>query len=256
MIKLLSHKEIKELQKSGKARRNQGLFVIEGIRLFRETPPESLYQVCVSENFPAENPGVLDGIRYEALPENKFRSLCQTQNPQGILAVVRQKKWQMERVLEVPSPRVLILENLQDPGNMGTIFRTAEAAGFHAIFMTGDCVDLYNPKTVRSTMGAIYRMPHREGDTIQEIADFLKERKITIYAASLRARKSYLEMDYTGGTAFMIGNEGNGLTPSAEKLADELLYIPMAGRTESLNAAMAAGILMYETARQMLTKNL
>lgn len=251
---MLSQKEIKELQKSGKARRNQGLFVIEGIRMFRETPREMLVQICVSESFLKDNEKELAGFKYEVLSDSRFRSTSETQNPQGILAVVRAKKWTAESILENKAPKVLILENLQDPGNMGTILRTAEAAGFQGIFMTKDCVDLYNPKVIRSTMGAIYRMPHAIIEDWEVFIKLLKEKGIITYAASLKAEKSYLDPDYTRGCAFMIGNEGNGLTEMAENTANCLIRIPMAGKTESLNAAMAAGILMYETARQEMVK--
>ena len=144
----------------------------------------------------------------------------------------------------------MVLDNLQDPGNLGTIFRTAEAAGVTGISMSRDCVDIYNPKTIRSTMGAIYRMPFLYAEDLKETIDALKEQGIQIYAAHLDGKNFYDKEDYRGGTAFLIGNEGNGLRREIAECADIWIRIPMAGRAESLNAAIAAAILMFETCRQ------
>ncbi|MDO4478972.1 MAG: RNA methyltransferase [Lachnospiraceae bacterium] len=188
----------------------------------------------------------------EILPDTRFKSLSDTQTPQGILAVVEKCRWEAADILSGPAPFILILENLQDPGNVGTIIRTAEAAGVDGIFYTKGCVDLYNPKTIRSTMGAVYRMPHAEIDDMDGFLKMLADRRITTYASSLATDKTYLDRDYRTGTALMIGNEGNGLSPELQAAADALIHIPMHGQVESLNAAMAAGILMYEVCRQRM----
>ena len=144
----------------------------------------------------------------------------------------------------------MVLEDLQDPGNAGTIFRTAEGAGVDGIFLTRTCVDITNPKVIRSTMGSIYRMPFLYVESVVSLKEQLEKHHIRLFAAHLQGRNIYDKEDYVGGTAFLIGNEGKGLTDQASQAADCLIRIPMKGQVESLNAAMAAGILMYEAARQ------
>ena len=139
---------------------------------------------------------------------------------------------------EKEHPLFLVLEDLQDPGNMGTIFRTAEGAGVDGIFMSTNCVDIYNPKTIRSTMGSVYRVPFVIAPDLQDVFAWFKKQGIRSYAA------------HVGGTAFLIGNEGNGLTDATAGQADCLIRIPMKGQLESLNAGVAAAILMYEASRQ------
>jgi TrmH family RNA methyltransferase len=133
---------------------------------------------------------------------------------------------------------------------MGTIFRTAEAAGVNGIIMNRECVDLYSPKVVRSTMGAMFRMPFLIVPDLQEEVRRLKSEGVQVYAAHLKGTKNHFQFDYHTPTAFMIGNEGNGLSDELSSLADQYLRIPMHGKTESLNAAVAATVLMYEVLRQ------
>ena len=148
------------------------------------------------------------------------------------------------------TPLLLLLENIQDPGNLGTMIRTAEAAGVTGVMMSRDTVDLFNPKTVRATMSAIFRMPFLYTDDLVGEIGRLRKEGIAVYAAHLRASRPYDEADCRKPCAFLIGNEGNGLTDDAADAADGRVHIPMLGSIESLNAAMAAGILMFEAARQ------
>ena len=170
--------------------------------------------------------------------------------PQGILAVVRQPVSSLEKLLNAPAPFFMVLENIQDPGNLGTILRTAEGAGVTGILMSRDTVDIFNPKTIRSTMGSVYRVPFLYVEDICETVRELKNKGISAYAAHLKGTGSYDEQDYTKGTAFLIGNEGNGLTDELANLADTYIRIPMYGKVESLNAAIASAVLMYEAQRQ------
>lgn len=147
---------------------------------------------------------------------------------------------------------MLILENLQDPGNLGTIIRMAEGAGVTGVIMSCNTVDIYNPKTIRSTMGSLYRVPVIYVDDICEAVEECKQKGIRVYAAHLKGTDNYNIKDYTQPTAFMIGNEGNGLTDKLTDKADELVRIPMQGKVESLNAAIACTILTYEAVRQRL----
>jgi TrmH family RNA methyltransferase len=261
---MLSFKDIRELQKNSKARRMQGLFIAEGIKMFREAPADQIEAVYASGTFASENEALLAGSGFISVPDERFGSLCDTKTPQGILTVLHQKKWDAEEILSRKAPFILILENLQDPGNAGTILRTAEAAGADGIFLTRGSVDLYNPKTIRSTMGSIYRVPHcyiESGDepsagamTMDELLEMLMMKGIRTFAAYLDAPASYLAGDYREGTAFLIGNESSGLTEGLANRCDRLISIPMKGNVESLNAAMAAGILMFEASRQRSRK--
>ncbi len=254
-----SFKEIKELERSRKARDVQGLFVTEGKKLFLEAPRESLVAVVATREFAAENPELLRDIPHGVevvadVREERFAGLCDTKTPQGILAVIRKPAFLLEDYLGYPkAPLFLFLEDLQDPGNAGTILRTAEAAGVDAVFCTRNTVDYYHPKTIRSTMGSIYRVPQFVVDNVPAFFERLHLANVRSFAAHLRGKKSYDEEDYRGGTIFLIGNEGNGLSGAVANAADRLIRIPMAGKVESLNAAMAAGILMYEAGRQRRT---
>ena len=146
-------------------------------------------------------------------------------------------------------PCFFILENLQDPGNLGTILRTAEGAGVTGLILSSDSVDPYNPKVVRSTMGAVFRVPFAVVDDFGQMLDTLQKEGIAIYAAHLDG-KIFYKYDYKESCAFLIGNEGNGLTEAAVAAADRKILIPMKGQVESLNAAVAATVLMYEVLRQ------
>ena len=176
--------------------------------------------------------------------------MSDTQTPQGILCIVEQKKYDIEELLNIENPHFMVLDNLQDPGNLGTIVRTAEGAGVDAIFLSKESVDIYNPKTIRSTMGSIYRMPVIYVDDLLELLNIFKQRGIKSYAAHLEGKKSYDKEDYQSGTAILIGNEGNGLRDEVAENADVWVQIPMQGKVESLNAAIAASILMFEVYRQ------
>lgn len=145
---------------------------------------------------------------------------------------------------------LLILEGIQDPGNLGTMIRTGEGAGATGILMDKTTVDIFHPKTIRATMGALYRMPFFITSDLQGSIQQLKEKGVSIYAAHLSGTLSYEEPDYRGHTGFLIGNEGNGLSPEIAGLADFPIRIPMEGKVESLNAAVAAALLMYEVRRQ------
>ena len=196
---------------------------------------------------------VMEKVRrfsWESVENGVFRQMCDTQTPQGILTVLRQPSYQMQDLLKEKNPLIMVLEDLQDPGNAGTIIRTGEGAGVSGVFLTKTCVDITNPKVIRATMGSVYRIPFLYVEDVVSLKQQLQDRGIRFFAAHLQGKNSYDREDYKGGTAFLIGNEGKGLTDQAAEAADCLIRIPMCGQVESLNAAMAAGILMYEAARQ------
>lgn len=276
-------KEIVQLQKKSRARNQMGVFIVEGIRMVREVPAERLVQLYTTEEFYKKHKEELPGkdgkpIRAELVSPAVFEHISDTKTPQGVLAVVRQSQYTEEEILgnalveesaggktlrnrerQMPekegegtngAPLILALDNLQDPGNLGTIFRTAEAAGVTGIIMSRDCVDIYNPKTIRSTMGAVFRMPFIYVEDLPESIKKLQSNGVQVYAAHLDGKHFYDEEDYRGGAAFLIGNEGNGLRQEVAECADTWIRIPMEGQAESLNAAVAASILMFEAGRQ------
>ena len=248
-------KKIVQLNKKAGQRKKEGVFITEGIKMFLEAPESRLEEIYVSEGFfrgaGEETAARLERCGYETVSEEVFSKMSDTQSPQGILCVVRQYGYALESIMETDRmPLFLILENLQDPGNLGTIMRTGDGAGVSGIIMSRDTVDLYNPNTIRATMGSVYRVPFLYTEDIRGAVRQMKENGIGIYAAHLKGKKCYDECDYRGPSAFLIGNEGKGLTEETAELADTYIRIPMDGKLESLNAAVASALLMYEAAGQ------
>lgn len=249
-------KRIVQLRKKKKARDAEGVFLVEGIRMFREIPEKLLQEIYISESCEGKEGKEIRrrasacGIRPELVSDGVFAYLSDTQTPQGILCVVGQLSYSLEEVADASCPHMLVLDRLQDPGNVGTILRTAEGAGVTGILLDGECADIYNPKTIRSTMGSIFRMPFYYIQDLEEGIRYLKKRGICTYAAHLEGKRAYDEEDYRKPCAFLIGNEGNGLRPEIADLADTYIRIPMAGEVESLNAAVASAVLMFEAGRQ------
>lgn len=255
MITSTSNQRVKELlqfQKKSKARNQEGVFLAEGSRMVLEAPKGRVKKLYVSESYLKKHEKELkgSGLMPEVLSDTVFAYVSDTKTPQGILGVIRQMDYTMEEIWNTKNPHVLVLDNLQDPGNVGTIFRTAEAAGVTGILMSKDCVDIYNPKTIRSTMGAIYRMPFLYLEDVTEEIHQLKKHGLKVYAAHLDGENAYDQENYQKGTAFLIGNEGNGLREEVAVCADTWVKIPMSGQAESLNAAVAATVLMFEVSRQ------
>ncbi len=261
MITSTSNAKVKylvNLKKKRKARDEEKVFLVEGIRMFVETPKEELLEVYVSESFYKKEKktveDVLDGskAKLEIFSDTVFAYVSDTKTPQGVLCVVNQMNYNVQDMIDTgnQAPQLLILDNLQDPGNLGTILRTAEAAGVTGIIMSKETVDVYNPKVIRSTMGSVYRMPFCYVENLLETIKELKECGIRTYAAHLDGKHSYDEENYCEPCAFFIGNEGNGLRDEIADAADTYIRIPMCGEVESLNAAIAATVLMFETARQ------
>ena len=243
-------KNVAALQKQSKARREQKLYVVEGVKMFTELPKKSIREIYATEAFADKNKELLKGLDVEVVDERIFAQMSDTKTPQGILCVVEQQQHSLDDLLALSKPLFLLLEDLQDPGNVGTIFRTAEGAGISGIIMSENCVDIYNPKTIRGAMGSVYRVPFLYVKDMAVTVSELKKRNVKTYAAHLKGAGNYDQKDYTKASAFLIGNEGNGLSEELAGLADELIKIPMEGNLESLNAAIAATILMYEGYRQ------
>jgi TrmH family RNA methyltransferase len=243
-------KKLIQLQKKSKLRKEEQVFVAEGIRMFRETPKDRIVRAYISESLFAKEVIDTERLRYEVLSDAIFAKVSDTKTPQGILCIVKREESSVEKMLAKEQPFLVLLENLQDPGNLGTIIRASEAAGADGILMSADCVDIYNPKVIRSTMGGIYRVPFAYVEDLPGTMEMLENKGVRVYAAHLEGSVSYDEQDYRTGCAFLIGNEGNGLTKEATQAASGRIRIPMCGQVESLNAAVAASVLMFEAARQ------
>lgn len=242
-----------QLKKKAKERTAQDVFLVEGPKMFGEVPRDRLEQVYVSHSFLAdeENRRLLGDTAFTEVSDQVFDSISDTRTPQGILCVVRQFHYRFEDLApEGKTPLCLLLESIQDPGNLGTILRTAEGAGVTGILLGGETADIYNPKVIRATMGSVYRVPFVYTADIARDCGRWKRQGIRIYAAHLDGKRTYTEPDLTGPCAFMIGNEGNGLSARCAALADTWVRIPMCGQVESLNAAVAAAVLTFEAARQ------
>ena len=290
MITSTSNQKVKELirlKEKSRIREEEKLFLAEGPRMAEEIPMEWIECLYVSESYEkkcGEQTAAYKkaGVRTETLSDEVFARVSDTKTPQGVLAAVHMPEYSFADILGVKKaaahthvqrafmqdpfeghfaardgaagrarlPLVLVLDNLQDPGNMGTVFRSAEAAGASGILMSKDCVDVYNPKVIRSTMGAIFRLPFYRVEDLPGAVMELKDGGLRVYAAHLEGRRTYDGEDYRRGCAFMIGNEGNGLRQEVAECADCRIRIPMEGCTESLNAAVAASILLFEAARQ------
>ena len=251
-------KHVISLLSKAKERKKNNEYVVEGIRMVSEAPADLLVKIYMSERFQNNNSeyvkelvkkqGVSDDS-IEIVADNVFDRMSQTQTPQGIMAVVRMKDNSLSDMLS-GNPLLILVENLQDPGNLGTIIRMGEGAGVTGVIMSPNTVDIYNPKTIRSTMGSIFRVPFIYVQDFGEAVSECQKSGVKVYAAHLEGNYTYLGEDYSTPTAFLIGNEGNGLTDDITKQADTLIRIPMEGEVESLNAAIACTILTYEAVRQ------
>lgn len=251
-------KHVISLLFKAKERKKNNEYVVEGIRMVSEAPADLLVKIYMSERFQNNNSeyvkelvkkqGISDDS-IEIVADNVFDRMSQTQTPQGIMAVVRMKDNSLSDMLS-GNPLLILVENLQDPGNLGTIIRMGEGAGVTGVIMSPNTVDIYNPKTIRSTMGSIFRVPFIYVQDFGEAVSECQKSGVKVYAAHLDGKNTYLGEDYSTPTAFLIGNEGNGLTDDITKQADTLIRIPMEGEVESLNAAIACTILTYEAVRQ------
>ncbi len=242
------------LEKS-KFRKKEGKFVAEGLKMFEEAPLPLIDEVFISAgaigNLDKELRKKLERTSYEIVSDAAFRQLSDTVTPQGILMVLKRINTDVKDILEGENPCVVFLENIQDPGNLGTIIRTAEGAGASGVIMSADCVDIYNPKVIRSTMGSVFRVKFVSTDNTDETISALKEKEIKTYACALsKEAREYDKYDYTSSCAFFIGNEGNGLKKETVEKCDDVCFIPMCGKVESLNASVAASLVMYEAYRQ------
>lgn len=249
-------KEIKMLQKR-KERWSKKCFFIEGTRAVEQCikSDAGIKHIVYSRELLGDEMdkvlSLIDEVSYETyeISDKLFKEISDTDNPQGILAVVNFDEFTLDDILK-ENNFIIVLDRVQDPGNLGTIIRTADAFGANGIIVTNGCVDVYNPKTIRSTMGSIFQIPIVHMGETKEALESLKQENISIISSSLNTDKYSYDIDFKTSCAIVIGNEAKGISEEVLSLSDQLVKIPMVGEAESLNAAIASGVLMYEVLRQ------
>lgn len=249
-------KEIQLLQRKKKERMKRQLFIVEGLRAVEEIPNSwNVNKYIVAESYMTNSHNIIKDrdapVFY--VSDNIFKNITDTQTPQGIMAIVSYPQYNLEEIISSEQGFFIIGDEIQDPGNVGTLIRTAHAAGVNGVFLSKGCVDIYNPKTVRATMGSIFHIPIFVDVDIEELITRLAEIGTNIYATAVDSNKTIYDYDYTTKTAIVIGNEANGIREEIKDIINNYITIPMPGRSESLNASIAAGICMYEVVRQRNT---
>lgn len=250
-------KSIRKL-KEKKYRDIENCYVIEGIKLIKEAINENakIKEIVVCEE--CINSGEIDKdtlyeiAKYNVIyvTEKVFNAITDVKTPQGILAVIEKKA--LNKQIDYSQDIIIALDGVQDPGNMGTILRTVDSANLNQIIVSKDSADCYNPKVVRSTMGAIFRVNIIEVDNLKETLEAVKKNKFKVMVTALDTNESIYSVDYNN-KVIVIGNEANGVSKEVQAIADEKVKIPMLGKTESLNASVATGIMIYEYVRRRIS---
>ena len=247
-------KHIRKL-KEKKYRDEYGEFIVEGVKMIEEAIHEKadIKQIIICDDCKNQNmmtsEQLYDIAKYECIYVNEkiFNLITEVTNPQGILAIIK-KAEKNENKIDYKENLFLILDNIQDPGNMGTILRTVDSLDMKQIIVSPGTTDCYNSKVVRSTMGAIFRVNIIERD-LEKIIKEMQKHEIKVFATDLKTEKTIYNVDFEK-TAIIIGNEAKGVSENVLKLADDRIKIPMKGKTESLNAEVATGIILYEINRR------
>jgi len=233
-----------------------GFCAVEGVHVVREALAAKLevYAMVASESagrhLPAIESLLPSRTRRYLVSERVFATIADTESPQGIAAMVRLPEWEEADLFRDEPQLVLLLDGVQDPGNLGAILRSAEA--FHAtgVFLTRSSARRTNPKVLRAAAGSVFRLPIVEGKSAREAIASARNHQLRLFAAVPREGKSPAMVDFRAGVVLAIGGEGQGLSAEVAALADERISVPMALPVESLNAAVAASVLLYEAARQ------
>lgn len=231
-----------------KIRDKEGKFVVEGDHLVMEAGDRVEFVI-----YHKETPGVkwAQGRKLPAykVSQREFEKISQVVTPQGILAVVKKRQDRFEDLFKAAKPLIVFCDGIQDPGNLGTIIRGADAVGATGVLLSSGCAELYNQKVVRATQGSLFHLPILEVGPAEAEIKKLKLKGLKVAAADAKG-KSFWSAELSGPIAMVIGNEGAGLSPEILKACDQVVSIPMPGKAESLNAAMAASVLIYEVLRQ------
>ncbi len=239
--------------KQKKYRDEESKFIIEGIRFVEE----GIISEDVEHIF--YNSKLLESRGHERILNKHFsvhevsdavlKELCDTENPQGVAAIVNKRLWKVENI---KNDFIVIADGVQDPGNMGTIIRTCDAAGVGAVAVIKGSVDIYNPKTLRTTMGSIFHIPVLVYEDFKSLAEELSQAGYNIYAASLDTKSYLYDCNFKEKTAIVIGNEANGIPGDHVEMCTHKIKIPIVGTAESLNAAVAGAVIIYEVVRQRM----
>lgn len=244
-------KNIRKL-KEKKYRDENNLYIIEGVNLIKEAIDEkaNIETIVICEEYLKDTSIISASVKYNSIDVDSkvFDSISDVKNPQGILAVIKKEN---AKSINYDEDIIVILEDIQDPGNLGTIIRTIDSAGLSQIIVSANTTDVFNSKVVRSTMGAIFRVNVIESNNLEETIKEIEKNKFKICATSLEKSKSIYDIEYKK-IAIIIGNESNGVSKELLELAKEKIKIPMIGKTESLNASVATGVILYEYVRQKL----
>lgn len=251
-------KHIRKL-KDKKYRDESNEYVVEGVKLVEEAVKENakIKQIIVCEDttrtYEIPTRIMLEIARYECISvSNKiFNIITQVTNPQGIMAII--EKNAQDAQIDYSQDIIVVLDDVQDPGNLGTILRTVDSIGLNQIIVSKGTADAFNSKVVRSTMGAIFRIKIIEVENLAQAIKEMRKHHFKLMVTSLQTKNSIYDIDFNK-KIIVIGNEANGVSKEIQDMADEKAKIPMLGRTESLNASVAAGVVMYEYVRQKLNK--
>ncbi|MBM7625008.1 TrmH family RNA methyltransferase [Sporohalobacter salinus] len=265
IISSLKNSKIKFLRSlyRKKYRRRNNKFILEGTRIIIDALESKvdIDQVFYSAEFLSrqEDKELLVQLREVTevieITDSLLNEIADTTTPQGIIAIANQPQFELEDFLAGDNNLFLIIDQIQDPGNLGTILRTADGAGVDGVFLMKGTVDVYNLKTIRATMGSLFRVPVFELDSPNDLTEILQIQDLQIVVADIEAESYYYELDYNQPTALVIGNEGAGAQTETLKLADKKVKIPLSQGIDSLNAAIASGVIMYEVVRQRKNKN-
>lgn len=251
--------------KERKHRNRESLFIVEGIHLVLEALRSDMQVDVVAYDMESgiprelepfhlreegtESSGRAQDTEWIAVTDAIIRKCSDTETPQPVFAIVHKPAASVDSLLALPNSLVVVVDGVQDPGNLGTIIRTADAVGADGVVIGRGTVDLYNSKTIRSTMGSLFHLPVVEGD-LAELLPAVQARGVRLASTSLQATHSCYSYDYRQATWLIVGNEGQGVSQNVQSLVDDTIIIPMRGQAESLNVAMATTVLLYEAMRQ------
>lgn len=245
-IESKDNKKIKLLNKLNqkKYREEMGLSVVEGLRSIKQIIDlkVEIIEIFVMDSKKSEYEKFLDEINSNIVKDSIFDSISDTVNSQGIIAIVKNKKWNLDDTLK-NSNKIILLDKVQDPGNVGTIFRTAVATDYDAIFYTKGTTDIFSHKVNRSSMGVNFALPCLEVDE-----KVLKDTDFKIYVTMLDSdSKQYDKVNYDEKFILVLGNEANGVCEEVKQIADEKIYIPISNNIESLNVSIAGAVIMFKS---------
>jgi len=232
-----------------KNRENEQKFVVEGERSVREAKDHILY-VIYSRELEVVKWAKDLGMKTYKISHEAFHKISAVESPQGVLAVCKTPEYHLKDILSANNPLIVFCVEIQDPGNLGTIIRTADAAGATGVILSKGTVELYNTKVVRSTMGSVFHLPIVQIKDNEETIKLLKKHKVNLIGSDLKSEKDVWSSNMRGATAILIGNEGAGIPKEILDECDELVLIPMPGKAESLNAGVSSSIFLYEALRQ------